>query len=213
MKKLILVVLALASVAFYSLPGVDPEPVHRGRPLRAWLFELQASTEDMRAEAALALCRTQTPAGSHQATVTQALIGALADRSLRVQQIALVGLFRLALDNRHQVRPAMPALERILIGDDAVNRSHAAQLLGMLGADPKKVVPLLTKALADPSPLVRTAAARGLGEIGRAARLAAPALVDALHDSDKLVQLNAGWALKVIDPEAAARASERGALR
>ena len=205
--KLTLICLALASVAGYSLPRVSPEPMHQGRPLRAWLVQLQAPDADSRAEAALALCRAQR--GDHTATVARALTAALADRSARVQQIALVGLYRIALDDRPAVRPALPALRTVLQGADAVNRSHAAQLLGMLGADPKTVVPLLVKAVTDPNHLVRTAAARALGEIGPAARAAVPELVEALRDGENLVRLNAELALRAIDPEAAARAGVR----
>jgi hypothetical protein len=68
------------------------------------------------------------------------------------------------------------------------------------------VVPALSKCLSDANNAVRIFAAQGLGSYGAEARQAVPALVPLLSDPYVLARDTAAYALKQIDPEAAAKA-------
>jgi HEAT repeat protein len=81
-------------------------------------------------------------------------------------------------------------------------------VLALSGVDvePQQVVPALVNALSDTNWFTRLMAAKGLGHLGTNAQQAAPALVPMLSDPNAMVRRGATYALKAIDPEAAAKA-------
>ena len=78
--------------------------------------------------------------------------------------------------------------------------------LGQIHAYPEQVVPLMIKFLKDADVNVRNRAITNLRLFGPDAKSAVPALIESLSDQVGYVQTNAARALKVIDPEAAAKA-------
>jgi len=112
----------------------------------------------------------------------------------------------------------LPPLIEALRNDRAWMRQRAAAVLQRIGAAARAAVPALIDVLKDPDVEARIRAADALGGIGPEARAAVPALIDALQDEGAIVsgggwdrytetvKGTAAWALKRIDPEAAARA-------
>ena len=82
----------------------------------------------------------------------------------------------------------------------------APDKLAILRHESSLVVPALSKCLSDANNAVRIFAAQGLGWYGAEARQAVPALVPLLSDPCVLARDTAAYALKQIDPEAAAKA-------
>jgi HEAT repeat protein len=85
-------------------------------------------------------------------------------------------------------------------------RGWSAWSLGRLGKEERIVIRALTEALNDKAPFVRLRAADGLGCVGAPGQSAVPSLVKCLEDQNGDVRVSAGYALKAIDPEAAAKA-------
>jgi len=85
--------------------------------------------------------------------------------------------------------------------DDSV-RVNALWALGEIRPDPHLTIPVLVAGLDDADFLVRENAARTIGRYGPEAEAAVPALLRTLATNSAA----AGWALKKIDPEAAAKA-------
>jgi HEAT repeat protein len=83
------------------------------------------------------------------------------------------------------------------IGDEHI-RPHAAEALGLIGGDSKRVLAVLESALKhDLQPRVREEAAEAIGSLGPAATPAVAALLDAMkNDPDKGVRREAAEALK-----------------
>jgi HEAT repeat protein len=104
-------------------------------------------------------------------------------------------------------KDAVPSLLQWATNSDEAVRHHAIWALGMIRADPTRVVPLLTSALNDPSIDVRDFAAWALEEFGPQASAATPALLDFLNASHEYRTMALVTnALKKIDPQAAANA-------
>jgi HEAT repeat protein len=86
-------------------------------------------------------------------------------------------------------------------------RSEAAQALGHVHKRLDAVLPALLKNLKDPDASVRLGTADALGLLGPDAKSAVPALLEVWRsDPDRTVSPFAAFALKKIDPEAAAKA-------
>jgi HEAT repeat protein len=98
-------------------------------------------------------------------------------------------------------RDATPTLIPLL--DDKQTSYTAATALGGIGVES---IPVLTKALTNTHACARESAARVLGLFGAKAQGAVPALVRCTKDEDESVRSFAAFALKQVDPEAAAKA-------
>jgi hypothetical protein len=111
---------------------------------------------------------------------------------------------------------ASPALVPLLKHPSALRRRSAASALAAMEPGVKEVVPDLIEALRDEDAKVNYCAVTGLGKVGPDARAAVPALLELLR-SDKAKEEGympgmtvgdaARWALKQIDPNAAAQAT------
>ena len=129
------------------------------------------------------------------------------DATLRNYAVAALGGIHAEPDR------VLPVLINAGHDPDAKVRRDAVWALSEFGPDAKVAVPVLVKALEDPDPDVRRGAAWTLDRLGpdagfgSGASLTVSALVDFLNGlNDKLAK---GWAtnaLRVIDPEAAAKA-------
>lgn len=98
-------------------------------------------------------------------------------------------------------RDATPRL--ILLLDDKQTSYTATTVLGGIGVES---IPVLTKALTNSHACARESAARVLGLFGAKAQTAVPALVRCTKDDDASVRSFAAFALKQVDPQAAAKA-------
>jgi HEAT repeat protein len=83
---------------------------------------------------------------------------------------------------------------------------NAFRALGKIHAEPEQVVPLMIKFLKDPDVNIRMYSIINLEAFGADARPAVPALVEALTDQVDYIRKRAAQALKVIDPDTAAKA-------
>jgi HEAT repeat protein len=97
-------------------------------------------------------------------------------------------------------------LKNVTNGEAPYVADNSFRALGQIHAQPEIVVPLMIKFLKDPEPNVRSRAIWNLRSFGADAKSAAPALIESLNDSEEYVRTNAAKVLKVIDPEAAAKA-------
>jgi len=96
-------------------------------------------------------------------------------------------------------KDATPRLIRLL--EDKQTSYTAAMALGGIGTES---IPVLTRALTNVHTCARESSARVLGLFGAKAKIAVPALVQCTKDPDNSVRGFAAFALKQIDPEAAA---------
>jgi hypothetical protein len=103
-------------------------------------------------------------------------------------------------------RMAIPSYLRAAASSNTPVREVAVWALSGVQVEPQLVVPALAKFLSDTNWVSRTVAANGLGRLGTNAQQAVPALVPRLTDLNPRVRRGATNALKLIDPEAAARA-------
>jgi HEAT repeat protein len=104
-------------------------------------------------------------------------------------------------------RGLAPQLRRLLKDPAANVRVSAAGALWRVTDDPKEALPVLLALLKEGDPLyVRAHAASKLGMMGPRARAAVPALLEAYRSGDANLRGAAGFALKIIDRDAAARA-------
>jgi HEAT repeat protein len=84
---------------------------------------------------------------------------------------------------------------------------HSAVVsLGHLHAEPDLAVPALMKDFPGNDTLLRSLILVSLGRFESKGRESVPMLVEALNDNDESVRSSAAFALKQIDPEAAAKA-------
>jgi HEAT repeat protein len=105
-------------------------------------------------------------------------------------------------------REAIPGLMLCIKTDKELSsRNQASLCLEQIAhGDPDILVPIYIVRLEDPNRYPRLNAACSLGKLGECAIASVPALVSALNDRNARVRLEAGSALKLIDPEAAAKA-------
>ena len=102
---------------------------------------------------------------------------------------------------------AVPVLLGVITnftGQGTIHNSFAA--LGEIHVFPEKIVPFLIPYLTNSEGSFRNSAIWNLRQYGSNARPAIPALLERLHDEESYIRTNAARALKVIDPEAAAKA-------
>src|SRR5207245_5475280 len=93
------------------------------------------------------------------------------------------------------------------LGDPDRGVQHTAvQTLGRLHAEPELAVPALMKDFPGDDPALRSWILMAVGEFETNASAAVPMLLEALSDNDQKVRNKAAWALKHIDPAAAAKA-------
>ena len=98
-------------------------------------------------------------------------------------------------------RSAAPALFRATKDTNEWVRNDALCALTKILPDPELAIPVLIAGLDDPLAIARENAANGLGRYGPRAKAAVPALVRTLSTNR-----SAAYALKRIDPDAAAKA-------
>jgi HEAT repeat protein len=137
------------------------------------------------------LARAQVP--SLIATLTN-------DPSLSVRQAAASALGGIG----PEARVAGTALFRATKDTDEGVRNNAFWALSRILPDPELTIPVLIAGLDDPYRVARENAAIALGRYGLEARAAVPALLRTWATN-----ASAGFALKQIDPEAAAKAGVR----
>ncbi len=111
------------------------------------------------------------------AVAIPALAGALGDEEPYVRNAVTAALAKFG-------SAAVPALVRVLQGQNDVAREAAADVAGQLGPDAAGTVAALLEALEGGGERAAPAAARALGKIGPAARSAIPALEKALDSPD-----------------------------
>jgi hypothetical protein len=100
-----------------------------------------------------------------------------------------------------EARVAGPALFRAAKDTYGLVRNNALWALSQILPDAQLTIPVLVAGLDDAHPIARENAAIALGKYGDEAEAAVPALLRTLATNR-----SAGWALKKIDPEVAARA-------
>lgn len=103
-----------------------------------------------------------------------------------------------------EARVAGPALFFAAKDTDGSVRNDALWALSRILPDDQLTIPVLIAGLFDTNPIARENAAIGLAKYGQDAKAAVPALLGTLA-----INRSAGWALKQIDPEAAAKAGVR----
>jgi HEAT repeat protein len=104
-------------------------------------------------------------------------------------------------------RDLAPALRKLLKDSSAHVRAVAAGALWRVTGDPKEALPVLLAVLKEGDPAyTRANAASRLGQMGRQAKAALPALLAAYASGDQNLRNTAGFALKMIDRDAAAKA-------
>jgi hypothetical protein len=101
---------------------------------------------------------------------------------------------------------AIPLLVTALTNSSPLVRQDIVNSLGRFDCQPDLVIPSLANALADPAVRVRGQACAVMMFKGSRAKSAVPALLKALNDPDSSVRGSAAAALRLIDPEAAAKA-------
>lgn len=108
---------------------------------------------------------------------------------------------------REKAGPAVQVLAECLTDADLSIQLAAANALAFVGPAGKKAVPTLAKVLLeDGNWQVQCAAAVALNYVDREGKESVPALVEALKDSNHVVRTEAAGALRIIDPDAAAKA-------
>jgi HEAT repeat protein len=102
--------------------------------------------------------------------------------------------------------PAIPAiLSALELPSSSLFRTPAASALGEIHRRPELCVPALIPLLGDPNVLTRRNALEALAKFGPDAKPAVPNIIESLEDLDYYARVSATNALKLIDPEAAAK--------
>jgi len=130
------------------------------------------------------------------------LLAALTNQSAFIRYSATRGLAW----ERSDLNIVVPALIARLSDKDLLVHFTAVLALGRLHAEPELAVPALANDFPGNDPELRSLILEALGRFGTNASAAVPMLLEALSDGDQVVRRDAAWALKQIDPEAAARA-------
>jgi HEAT repeat protein len=135
-------------------------------------------------------------------TALPSLLSALTNQNDRIRYAAASGLGR----ERSDFNIVVPALIARLQDKSSMVRSAAVISLGHLHAEPELAVPALIKDFSSNDNLHRRLILTSLGEFESKAKESEPMILDALNDSDESVRQSAAFAIKNIDPEAAAKA-------
>lgn len=131
-----------------------------------------------------------------------ALMTALTNQNDRIRHSAASGLGW----ERSDASIIVPALIARLQDRNRLVHVAAVSSLGQLHAQAELVVPALIKDFPGNDALLRCAILVSLSQFESKAKESVPMLVEALKDSDESVRRSATFALKHIDPEAAAKA-------
>jgi HEAT repeat protein len=130
------------------------------------------------------------------------LIAALTNQGAFIRISAASGLAW----ERSDLNLVVPALIARLSDQDRSVHLTAVESLGKLHAQPGLAVPALMKDFPGNDPLLRGRTLIAIGQFETNASAAVPMLLEALSDSARNVRNDAAWALKHIDPAAAAKA-------
>jgi HEAT repeat protein len=211
---ILLGLLVLISVGFAAAGQGPREPSIDGKRLSVWLDEYQKSIPKpefdgdprMRARAEKAIRKIGTNAipwllvelSAKEPTRGDELpTNFYSGKTIGRRWLATTAFEVLGLS----ARDATPTLVPLL--DDKQTSYTAATALGGIGVES---IPVLTKALTNTRACTRESAARVLGMFGPKAQSAVPALARCTKDEDESVRGFAAFALKQVDPEAAAKA-------
>jgi HEAT repeat protein len=137
--------------------------------------------------------------------VVPVLIKGLHDPDREVRFNAAFGLEALAFMGG-DAKPAIPALVKALKDSHVSARASAAAALGHIHSEPDVVIPALIEVLRDSDAQLHALAARAIGEFGGNGKPAVAPLIELLGEGNQDTRKAATNALKVIDPEAAAKA-------
>ena len=172
--------------------GLQREPVHNGRPLSAWVADLNDPAKQ--ADAIVVLAQM----GPRARLAVPALIEDLKSSDKSVRSSAASVLSRIGTD----ARTAVPALVDALKDSNQDVRLNAAIALHWISSDVKRTaVTALLEVLKDSDPVLRGKAASALGDSGPEAKQAVPGLRKALKDHNEKVREAAAGALKRIEPD------------
>jgi HEAT repeat protein len=125
--------------------------------------------------------------------------------AFRPANIGAVGLTVLTLG----CAPSTADLAKQSTADNVGKRLQAIHEIQKPGNDKQLAIAALIEALKDDNSYVRRDAARALGHIGADASDAVPALLGRLRDPEPSVRKAVAWAIKEIDPAAAAKALKK----
>ena len=188
MKKrrliLSLVVLGIGAVILLVQWRSPREPVYQGKPISAWVLDLNGPDPLARSNAGVAL-HAMGPAA------VPFLVQSLSRRESVFKQPYRAVAPKLPLWLRRWV------VQRLKPFDALNDRLMAVNALTVLGTN-APVLPLVI-ALGDPERIIAGPAAAALGNIGRSA---VPELIHALNDRNSQVRSLACYALSIIGPDA-----------
>jgi HEAT repeat protein len=186
MKRLLLLALGLGlTVAANSASSDDktparPEPVYHGRPLRAWLDDLDDADVLVREEAMEVLGQ----AGPAAREALPALNRMLKDENRNLRVRAALALWRIGKD----ARPAVAALSENLRSSSTPVRREAIHTLQQIGKDAIAAAPAILDLADDRDFNIRQQARSTLTSFGKAAL---PAVLKGLDDKEARRRRNA----------------------
>ncbi len=131
-----------------------------------------------------------------------AMIAALTNQNADIRLSAATGL----MWARSDLNLVVPALIARLSDQDRMVHFTAVLVLGQLHAEPGLSVPALMEDFPGKDPEFRSLILEALGRFKTNGKAAVPMLLEALSDNDRAVRDEAAFALKHIDPAAAAKA-------
>ena len=193
----------VAGIAFFAFRS--REPVYQGRPLSAWLEDLDYGRPSFRREAVPLAEEAVRRMGSNAVPF---LVGMMRckDSPFRKKMVALCSKqsfikfnFRPAADTLQwrgalgiyvlgpAGKAAIPELINLLSNQHTWIRGRAAMALGKIGPDAKVAVPYLIKTLSDKDADVRACTCIGLSDLGPVAAEALPAVVTCLKETNHAV--------------------------
>jgi HEAT repeat protein len=163
------------------------QPVYQGRPLLAWVKELQSVNPQERERAVAAVRSLGTNA-------LPTLVRVVARRD---------SVFRRPLLASQETLPRAlwwPLYRLVRPHEAEYERQLAIEALGLLGPQAEPALPVLAAAVDDPQPRISVAATDALAHIGKAA---VPVLLKAMRNPQELNRSVAYAALARLGPEAA----------
>jgi HEAT repeat protein len=191
--------LLLASSSTLAQPGTKPrrETEINGKPITAWLADLESEKADAVLPALSALMR----AGPEARPAVPALVKLLSGEANLTQVLVVLTLSKIGPE-------AVPALRKAMDSRSPRTRELAAKALGLIG-DPA-AVPSVLAYLNDGEPAVRRAVMVALRQLN--ARAAAPLMKKQLEDRDEDTRLEAALSLWHLAEAKEAIACLRGLL-
>jgi HEAT repeat protein len=167
----------------------------RGKPLSAWIKEMEDPDPEKRSKAAWALgdIRPKSP------EAVPALIRGLKDPDAKVRVMSAQSLGWLGPIAKNAVPALIDCLKNAK--DDSI-KWIGAQALGHIGPDAKEAVPILMELVTRDSGVARGNAVVALGQIGPEAKAAVPKLTELLQAGDEQLRNIAAVSLGQIGPDA-----------